>query len=517
MMINFKDIDYNPHRDTKAYPIDPVQVEALKSSIAQTGFWDNLLVRWHPQAPGRYQLAYGHHRLEAAIECGLVSGDIPCRPLSEDDMLHIMIKENATQKGGQSAAASLDSVKAILRRLSYIVLANDYEHVSTIVETLFGSAKSYDTAKGRLVNGHGMGEDTIQAYDNSLDVRDVRSALGVLKADGSLATILRETHITIEGEKVAAEKIEAELREAERLEEEKQAAAEKLAAEQAAARAKEQKESEARLAKLRADRKLVEAEAEAARQARLKRDIAIEAERREKRKAAEAVEVKRRVEAEDAASQRREAAAKQAEDARKAAESAPVQTLGKGVAKHFNNSHQLDVFRKAMLSETSRRFISMEKHEPIAAAIAKMVTDSEERHAAWLVENEGVKLKARKNEPTVIRMTADLIRGYITTIGDEALGIQARTSNADNANAIARVKAEKGRDRVQMANHLTGAERAILSFEHHINGVRSLVRRNPELAESISVGRLQVAARKAEQQIESFYKTIESLDLSVNQ
>jgi ParB family chromosome partitioning protein len=41
------------------------------ASIDDTGFWDNILVRPHPEKPGFYQLAYGHTRLEAAKRCGV--------------------------------------------------------------------------------------------------------------------------------------------------------------------------------------------------------------------------------------------------------------------------------------------------------------------------------------------------------------------------------------------------------------------------------------------------------------
>ena len=155
MMIKLNQIDYNPHRDIRAYPIDENQVIELISSIEQTGFWDNLLVRKNPGDSTRYQLAYGHHRLEAALKCGITVSDIPCKTLSDDDMLHIMINENATQAGGQSAAATLDSVKAILRRLSYLMLNNDYERLGKILPSLFESEHAFSQSKNKLLKGEG--------------------------------------------------------------------------------------------------------------------------------------------------------------------------------------------------------------------------------------------------------------------------------------------------------------------------------------------------------------------------
>ena len=51
------------------------------------------------------------------------------------------------------AAATVDSVKAVLRYLSYEILRSDYEDLWTIVQRLFDSEKAYDTAKGNLLKG----------------------------------------------------------------------------------------------------------------------------------------------------------------------------------------------------------------------------------------------------------------------------------------------------------------------------------------------------------------------------
>ncbi len=54
-------------RDLERYPPNPDQVTKLVASIGRTGFWNNLVVRPHPEREGRYQLAYGHYRLEESI------------------------------------------------------------------------------------------------------------------------------------------------------------------------------------------------------------------------------------------------------------------------------------------------------------------------------------------------------------------------------------------------------------------------------------------------------------------
>lgn len=94
MKVSVDLIDSNPYRRLKTYPINREKVESLKTSIEQTGFWDNILLR---KSDGRYQLAYGHHRLIAIKELGMETIDVPVRPLDDATMLRIMANENMAE------------------------------------------------------------------------------------------------------------------------------------------------------------------------------------------------------------------------------------------------------------------------------------------------------------------------------------------------------------------------------------------------------------------------------------
>ena len=91
MKINVKELDSNPFRNIEQYPIDRAKVEALKTSIESTSFWDNIIAR---KKNGRYQIAYGHHRLIAIKELRIKQIDIPIRKLDDATMLRIMAEEN---------------------------------------------------------------------------------------------------------------------------------------------------------------------------------------------------------------------------------------------------------------------------------------------------------------------------------------------------------------------------------------------------------------------------------------
>ncbi|MDD5459713.1 MAG: ParB N-terminal domain-containing protein [Phycisphaerae bacterium] len=94
MKIKVKDIVANPFRDISHYPIDREKVDVLKSTIQETSFWDNLICRKHPSIAGKYQIAYGHHRLIALQELKIELIDIPVIDLSDSDMIKIMADEN---------------------------------------------------------------------------------------------------------------------------------------------------------------------------------------------------------------------------------------------------------------------------------------------------------------------------------------------------------------------------------------------------------------------------------------
>ena len=109
-------IDPNPHRNFERNPIKPEQVRVIAESIDRTGFWDNIVVRRHPTKPGRFELAYGHNRLEACRLKAIAIVVLPVRELGELDMFRTMKDENETQQTITPAIA-FENVEACLEML----------------------------------------------------------------------------------------------------------------------------------------------------------------------------------------------------------------------------------------------------------------------------------------------------------------------------------------------------------------------------------------------------------------
>jgi hypothetical protein len=115
MKLKFKDVLSNPYRDLKGNPLLKEKIAELVASINTTGFWDNVVVR--KNKAGKYELAYGHHRVQAAIEAGLESADFIVKELDDSMMIQIMDAENR-ETYQCSPASVIESVKAVVAALA---------------------------------------------------------------------------------------------------------------------------------------------------------------------------------------------------------------------------------------------------------------------------------------------------------------------------------------------------------------------------------------------------------------
>lgn len=89
-------IDESGVADRISIDIDP-QFDALVESIAEHGQQIPILVRHNPQAPGRYQIAYGRRRLKAAEKLGRPIRAI-IRELSDSELIIAQGRENLDRK-----------------------------------------------------------------------------------------------------------------------------------------------------------------------------------------------------------------------------------------------------------------------------------------------------------------------------------------------------------------------------------------------------------------------------------
>jgi hypothetical protein len=115
MLLKLKDIKSNPYRDLKANPLIEQKVLDLMDSINLTGFWENIVVR--KNAEGKYELAYGHHRLAAAIRAGITEADFIVKDFDDAKMIQVMDNENR-ETYGSTPLSLIESVKAVVQSLA---------------------------------------------------------------------------------------------------------------------------------------------------------------------------------------------------------------------------------------------------------------------------------------------------------------------------------------------------------------------------------------------------------------
>jgi|SRR5262245_2600627 len=91
--VRLSSIDPNPMRRLKEYPFNASKLEALQRSIKDVGLWEGIIGR---RAGNRVQIAFGHHRKEAAERELGKNASVPVivRDLSDQQMLQFMGREN---------------------------------------------------------------------------------------------------------------------------------------------------------------------------------------------------------------------------------------------------------------------------------------------------------------------------------------------------------------------------------------------------------------------------------------
>ena len=87
----------NPFRNVKKYPLEEEKVKRLMDKMTKTkaGFHDNLLVRPHPTKKDRFELGYGHHRIEAVRRLKIKEIEPSVCNLNDSEMLLTMFDENS--------------------------------------------------------------------------------------------------------------------------------------------------------------------------------------------------------------------------------------------------------------------------------------------------------------------------------------------------------------------------------------------------------------------------------------
>jgi DNA repair exonuclease SbcCD ATPase subunit len=310
MKVKVTNIVPNPHRDLVRYPVQERRVQALMDSIGQTEFWDNILLRRKPGSDGVFELAYGHHRLEALKRLRYKVVDVPVKEIDDATMLQIMANENHEDWSLTPGLINetVRAAKVFLEKiLSECDTFEDYKNrVGNISHPIWETPQAFGSTKGQ-----GVGWTVIQKLLGSgWSEGNVKAALSVIKADEfaqNQKAKAEEMRANAEAKRKQLEAEQAKLEEQRKIEEAARQEAEKAAREAKA----EQDRIEREKREYEAEQKRLKAEAER------KRKEAEEAERKRLQQIKDAVDRKRK---EEEAKRKAEAKAKADAEAARLAE-----------------------------------------------------------------------------------------------------------------------------------------------------------------------------------------------------
>lgn len=123
--VKLSSIDPNPFRDgsggkppatwdtvREAYGFDEAKLKELEQSYQANGVWAGVHVR---PVGSRYQLAFGHHRIEAARRLELAKVPVIVDDLSDEEMIKMMAAENSEEYGHDFALGVMNAVEAVVK------------------------------------------------------------------------------------------------------------------------------------------------------------------------------------------------------------------------------------------------------------------------------------------------------------------------------------------------------------------------------------------------------------------
>lgn len=112
--VALKDILPNPYRQMDRYVMSEDKIENLVQSYANSGFWDGSIQgRESPTREGKIEIAFGHHRVEAARRKRIGEIGIVVAKRSDADMLRMMADENRSEFG-RDARVGVETIAAVI-------------------------------------------------------------------------------------------------------------------------------------------------------------------------------------------------------------------------------------------------------------------------------------------------------------------------------------------------------------------------------------------------------------------
>lgn len=155
-------IEPNRWRRLDLDPIDPDRVKAIAKSYQDNGAFAPICGKW---TGDKFELAAGHHRIEAAQFLGHKTIDAAVENYNDIDMWSVGSAENLTQRT-DAIGASLDSCAGLIRLIARLVFNGRDDELAELVreppdDCPEVTGRPVETIRGHIESGRGVGRDTI--------------------------------------------------------------------------------------------------------------------------------------------------------------------------------------------------------------------------------------------------------------------------------------------------------------------------------------------------------------------
>lgn len=200
----------NPNRSFAINPLAPTKIDDLMKSINTTGFWDNVVITpvqddaWKARIgemttqeylaslPADHvldfpaYLCYGHHRVAALAAVGLTEMNVPCKDVTDEQLLLMMAFEN---KGDWTHAGILVMIETVRQVKDQVQATLDacasFEDYQAAGHTFFKDSKAFKNAKSQ-----GVGYRAMLGIMDGWTESDIRPAMTAIEhVDSDIYTL----------------------------------------------------------------------------------------------------------------------------------------------------------------------------------------------------------------------------------------------------------------------------------------------------------------------------------------
>jgi chemotaxis protein histidine kinase CheA len=422
-----KDIQPNPFRHLERYPIRRDKIDALKDSYRSTGVWPVIIARL---VDGKPQIAFGHHRLQAALEefgpdhrIELIIQDI-----DDDGMIKRMAAENM-QEWESNAVIEQETIRAVVQAFAEGLIHLPTPTLTPHMQVRVAPSFTVATGEARLsASSFKYTLQTLTAYIGWSSSKEWRVGIAMnaleLIEEGYLTDkdfdglATRQAREVVEQARRVKDQREREAREAEAKAKAAAEQAEKarIAQEKAAAEAEAKREA---AAKAKAAAEAAEAERKArAEQARQAREAEAAA---KKAKQAEEAERQRKAAAEAQKKADEEAAKAKAERATQAAAEAAQKAAQKQAdAQAVEQQQATQVQQQHTAQAAAKRQEARTVAKQVGQGVSRAIKDEKRfRVARKVAEEIDPKPEREKPRPRLEEFTTKLMAGFDKFIHDD--------------------------------------------------------------------------------------------------